>query len=100
MKGDELNNEIDQFMLHHNLTIRIRNKETNIVAPNRYPPQHDESLGPHHEESREFMTENALNFVRLFDPDGETDGVDGGFDQDAFGGVSGDEERREEDFWR
>lgn len=44
------------------------------------------------------MAEDPFNFVGLFDANTEADGVDGRFDEDAFGRVATDEEGGEEDF--
>lgn len=49
-----------------------------------FPPQHNEALRPLHHETREFVTKNAFNFVCLFDLDTESDGIDGGLDQDTL----------------
>ena len=57
-----------------------------------FPPQDDETLGSHSHEPGKLFTQDPLDLVGLFDADGEPDRVDTGFDEDAFGFVTGDEE--------
>jgi hypothetical protein len=69
--------------------------ETHI---DRLPPQNHEILRPHGHKPRKLLTQDPLNLIRLLDGDGYSDRVDGWFDEDAFGFVSGDDEWVEEDF--
>ena len=64
----------------------------------RFPTQHNKVLGPHHHEASEFMTQNPLNVIRLFNLDGESEGIDGGLNQDLFILVAGNDNGLENDF--
>jgi hypothetical protein len=64
----------------------------------RLPPQNHKILRPHGHKPRKLLTQDPLNLIRLLDGDGYSDRVDGWFDEDAFGFVSGDDEWVEEDF--
>jgi len=57
-----------------------------------FPSQDDEPLGSHSHEPGKLFTQDPLDLVGLFDADGEPDRVDAGFDEDAFGFVTRDEE--------
>lgn len=49
-----------------------------------FPPQHDEALRPLHHESRELVTQDPLNLVRLLNLDTESNGVDRRLDEDTL----------------
>ena len=44
------------------------------------------------------MTQNPLNVIRLFNLDGESEGIDGGLNQDLFILVAGNDNGLENDF--
>lgn len=69
--------------------------------------ENDEIFCPSHHESHELVTQKLFDLVSLFDGDGDPNGVDGRFDQNAFLLVSGNDHRIEDqlgrlldlDFW-
>ena len=65
----------------------------------RFSPQNHKTLRPLHHEPRELVTQNPLNFIRLFNPDADPDRVHRGFNKHPFIFVSGDCEGIEEDFF-
>lgn len=54
-----------------------------------FSPQHNETLSALHQESREFVAENTLNFICLFDLDANTDRVHRRFNEHSLIFVSG-----------
>lgn len=71
-----------------------------ITHLDRLPSENHEILRAHRHEPCELFTQDALNLIRLLDRNGYADRVDRRFDEDAFGFVTGDDERVEEDFYR
>lgn len=49
-----------------------------------FSPQHDEALRTLHQKSSELVAEDALDLIRLFDLDANSDRVHGGFDEDPL----------------
>ena len=95
----ERNDEIDQLVLQHLISMEICNQETNVISlielalhlfkstrsnRNSLSSENDKVLGTHHHESRELMTQDLFDFICLFHFDAESDGIDGSLDQDSF----------------
>jgi hypothetical protein len=83
--AENLNDEVNQFMFQHCLSMEIRNQKRDIVPLNpsnvkvllayrhRLPSQNDKVLCPSSEEPCQFVSENPLNVVSLFDLDADAD---------------------------
>lgn len=92
----KVNHKIDQLVLVHLLRVKIRNQEANVVALDRFPPQDDKVLRPHHHEPGELVAQDLLDLVGLLDGDADPDRVDRRFDQDAFLLVARNDHRRQQ----
>lgn len=115
-RDNALNDEVNYFVLQHSLRVGVRYEERYIITLqaiwagitaaakitrlNRLSPQYDEALCSLHHETRELVTEDALNFVRLLDPDAETDGIDWRLNQDTLVFISRYRQRVQQDFFR
>lgn len=93
-----LDDKVDEFVLHHVLTVAVRNEEANVPPRYGYSSQDDERLGAHHEEAGKLVREDVFDLVGLLDLDAQADRVDRGFDQDLLVRVAGDDERGQEHF--
>lgn len=79
-----MNDKINQLVLVHLFGMKVRYQETDIVSVHGFSSENDKVFGSHHHESGEFVTEDFLNFVRLFDRDANSHGIDARLDQYAF----------------
>lgn len=125
-----LNDEIDELVLQHRLRVEVGDQERDVISlsthnkptikcvhnqylflillirvqyrthRNSLPPQNNEPLRSHGHEPSKFLAQDPLDLIGLFDTDGQPDRVDRGFDEDAFGFVTRDEEGLEEGFLR
>ena len=68
----ELDNEINQLVLVHLLGMEVGDQEADVVAFDRFTPQHDEVLCSHHHEAHKLVTQDFLDFIGLLDADANT----------------------------
>lgn len=72
----ELDHKVDQLVLQHRLSMRVRDKERNIVARYRLAAQHHKALRTLHQKPRELVAQNLLNLISLLDLDAHAHTVD------------------------
>ena len=62
----------------------LRSRHVDQTYRDGFPAQHDEALGALHHEAREFVAQDAFDFICLFDLDAHPYRVDRGLDQHAL----------------
>lgn len=94
----ECDDEINELVLEHGFSVEIGDKERDIVAVNGLAAQDDKSFCTLHQETHESSAENFFNFIGLLNFDGETNGVDGDFNQYFFLFITSNADRWQKEF--
>lgn len=96
----ELDDEVDEFVFEHGFGMEVGDEEGDVVAGDGFSAEDDEAFGSLHEEAGELVSQDAFDFVGLFDTDADADRIDTGLDEDLFALVAGDRKRLEQYFAR
>lgn len=80
--------------------MRVGDQERDIVARDRFPPQHNKVLGTLHHEARKLVRKDMLDLVCLLDLDAQTHTVHRGLNQHDLVFIPADGQRRKDHLGR
>lgn len=96
----ELDDEIDQLVLVHGLSVEVGDEERDIVSLNGLTTQDDERLSALGQETHELLRQQLLQFIGLLDSNRDSQRVDGTFNQNLLLRSTGDDHRVQQEFGR
>ena len=79
-------------MLQHLLCVKVCNEEADIITLYLLPPEDEEVFSPSHHEACEFVAQELLYVICLFDCNGDSDRIYAWLNQDSFSFIPGDDD--------
>ena len=65
-----MDDKVHQLVPQHLLSVEVRDEEADVVTINLLPPKNYKVLCPPHHEPHEFVTQQLLYFISLFNSNG------------------------------
>lgn len=96
----ELNNEIDQLVLVHRLSVEVGDEERDIVSLDGLTTQDDEGLRALGQEAHELLGQQLLQLIGLLNSNRDSQRVDGSLDQNSLLSSTSDDDRVQQEFGR
>ena len=96
----ELNDEIDQLVLVHGLSVEVGDEERDIISLNSLTTQDDEGLSTLGQEAHELLGEQLLQLISLLNSNRDSQRVDGALNQNSLLRSTRDDDRVQQKFRR